>query len=97
MGLQALENKALSWGSIRKSVCILAEIPIRKSQEKNPLDPSLNNHALREPYEGFRSIDITNDYWAVYEEVPSGKETVAYFSLLGTHKELYERHPQTQE
>jgi mRNA-degrading endonuclease YafQ of YafQ-DinJ toxin-antitoxin module len=57
--------------------------------EKNPFDPSLNNHPLKEPYEGFRSIDITNDYRAVYEEVPSGNETVAYFSLLGTHKELY--------
>ena len=57
--------------------------------EKNPFDPSLNNHALQEPYEGLRSIDITNDYRAVYEEVPSGTETVAYFSLLGTHKELY--------
>jgi mRNA-degrading endonuclease YafQ of YafQ-DinJ toxin-antitoxin module len=57
--------------------------------EKNPFDPSLNNHALKDPYEGLRSIDITNDYRAVYEEVPSGNETVAYFSLLGTHKELY--------
>ena len=36
-----------------------------------------------------KSQDITNDYRAVYEEVPSGNETVAYFSLLGTHKELY--------
>ena len=57
--------------------------------EKNPLDPSLKNHPLKEPYEGLRSIDITNDYRAVYEEVSSGDETVAYFSLLGTHKELY--------
>jgi len=57
--------------------------------KQNPNNPQLNNHALREPYEGFRSIDITNDYRAVYEEVPSGNETVAYFSLLGTHKELY--------
>src|SRR5712691_8651904 len=30
--LQLLENKALSWGIIRKSACILAEITIRKSQ-----------------------------------------------------------------
>jgi len=32
MGLQAIENKALSRGIIRKSACILAEITIRKSQ-----------------------------------------------------------------
>src|SRR5207248_3408383 len=31
-GLQLLENKALSWGIIRKSACILAEITIRESQ-----------------------------------------------------------------
>ena len=29
---QLIENKALSWGIIRKSACILAEITIRKSQ-----------------------------------------------------------------
>jgi len=32
MGLQPLENKALSWGIIRTSACILTEITIRKSQ-----------------------------------------------------------------
>ena len=80
------------------------DVRIRKSFEEkivifenNPFDQRLNNHPLKEPYEGFRSIDITSDYRAVYEEVPSGKETVAYFSLLGTHKELYKRHPRTQE
>lgn len=56
---------------------------------KYPLDPELNNHKLRIPYEGLRSIDVTNDYRAVYEEMMVGKKTVAYFSLLGTHKELY--------
>jgi mRNA-degrading endonuclease YafQ of YafQ-DinJ toxin-antitoxin module len=45
--------------------------------------------SLKEPYEGLRSIDITNDYRAIYEEVPSGTETIAYFSLIGTHDELY--------
>jgi mRNA-degrading endonuclease YafQ of YafQ-DinJ toxin-antitoxin module len=59
--------------------------------EKNPFDPSLNNHELKEPYQGLRSINITNDYRAIYEEVSSGSETVAYFSLLGTHKELYKK------
>jgi addiction module RelE/StbE family toxin len=72
------------------------DVRIRKSFEekiavfeKNPLDPSLNNHPLKAPYEGLRTIDITNDYRAIYEEVPSGSELIAYFSLLGTHKELY--------
>ena len=37
VGLQLLENKALSWGITRKSACILAEITIRKS---HPLEGS---------------------------------------------------------
>jgi addiction module RelE/StbE family toxin len=60
-----------------------------KTFEKNPQEQVLNNHALKQEYEGYRSIDITNDYRALYEEVPSGNETIAYFSLLGTHDELY--------
>lgn len=57
--------------------------------KKDPYDLELNNHALHDEYEGFRSIDITNDYRAIYEEVPGANEPVAYFSLLGTHKDLY--------
>jgi addiction module RelE/StbE family toxin len=57
--------------------------------EKDLYNLELNNHELHDEYEGYRSINITNDYRALYEEVPSGKETIAYFSLLGTHKELY--------
>ncbi len=57
--------------------------------QKNPNEPQFNNHKLRDPYEGLRSIDITNDYRAIYEEMTIGEETVAYFSLLGTHEDLY--------
>lgn len=73
------------------------DVRIRKSFKeriaifaKNPLDPQLNNHELRKPYEGLRSIDITNDYRAIYEEMTVGEETVAYFVLLGIHEELYQ-------
>lgn len=58
---------------------------------KNPLDPELHNHELHSPYKGLRSIDITNDYRAIYQEKTIGKETIAYFSLLGTHKKLYKK------
>lgn len=57
--------------------------------KKDPNNPQLDNHELQRKYEGYRSIDITNDYRVLYEEVPSGNETIAYFSLLGTHKELF--------
>ncbi len=72
------------------------DVRIRKSFKekitifsKNPNDPKLNNHSLREPYQDRRSIDITNDYRAHYKEIKEGTETVAYFVSLGTHEELY--------
>ena len=72
------------------------DIRIRKSFrervlifQKNPRESSLNNHDLKDPYQGLRSIDITNDYRAIYEETITGEDTFAYFSLLGIHDELY--------
>ena len=56
---------------------------------KNPHDLGLRNHELHEEWEGYRSIDISNDYRAVYEEVQEGEEINAYFIALGTHDELY--------
>ena len=57
---------------------------------QDPLHPSLHNHELRDEYQGLRSIDVTTDYRAIYEEIKVDDETIAYFSLLGTHKQLYE-------
>lgn len=59
--------------------------------QRNPHDLQLNNHVLRKPYKGLRSIDITNDYRAVYEEIHQEDEEIAYFSTLGTHDELYKK------
>lgn len=56
---------------------------------KNPNDPILNNHLLRDEYEGYNSIDITSDYRALYTEKKTKEDTVAYFTILGTHDELY--------
>lgn len=74
------------------------DVRIRKSFKekltifcKNPNDPGLNNHSLREPYQDRRSIDITNDYRAHYKEIKEGTETVAYFISFGTHEELYRK------
>lgn len=57
---------------------------------KNPHDLILNNHSLREPYQGLRSIDITSNWRAIYKEIQEEGEASAYFVLLGTH-ELYEK------
>ena len=56
---------------------------------KNPYDMELNNHLLKEPYLGCRSIDITADWRAIYEEMQIGEEIEAYFLILGTHGELF--------
>jgi addiction module RelE/StbE family toxin len=58
---------------------------------KNPFELGLDNHALRDEWEGYRSIDITNDYRAIYKEVREGEELNAYLVALGTHKELYRK------
>lgn len=56
---------------------------------KNPNDLKLKNHPLKEPYEGLRSIEITADYRAIYQEVEIMEESFAYFVELGTHEQLY--------
>lgn len=72
------------------------DVRIRKSFKerivlfsKNPHDLVLNNHELHKPLKGLRSIDITADYRAVYEEIHEGEEITAYFVGLGTHDKLY--------
>lgn len=58
---------------------------------KNPSDSSLNNHPLKRNLSGFRSINITADYRAIYEELKEKDGSVfAYFANFGTHKELFQ-------
>ena len=66
--------------SFRQKIAIFA---------KDPFNPHLNNHPLKREYQGYRSIDITADYRALYQEKQEGEDTIAYFTLLGTHDELY--------
>lgn len=73
-----------------------ANVKIRKSLEKkiaifskNPNDPRLNNHPLRDKYQGHRSIDITADYRAIYKEIGANGNSIAYFIALGKHNQLY--------
>ena len=56
---------------------------------KNPTDPILDNHPLERELIGYRSIDITANYRVVFEELQEGNETIYFFFLIGTHKELY--------
>lgn len=69
---------------IRRNLDEKVEIFIR-----DPHALELDNHSLKRQWKGFRSIDITADYRAVYKELLIGDEVVAYFVTAGTHNELY--------
>ncbi len=56
---------------------------------KDHLDPELDNHELKRAWEGFKSIDVTADLRAIYQEDESGDAPVAYFVALGTHEKLF--------
>lgn len=51
----------------------------------NPFHPQLNNHSLTGKHKGYRSINITGDWRAIYSE----EKDVIIFELLGTHSQLY--------
>lgn len=54
--------------------------------ERRPMDPILNNHALKGKYRGYRSINVTGDLRAIYKLVKKG---TALFIKIDTHSNLY--------
>ena len=56
---------------------------------KNQFNPILNNHALSGNLKGYRSINITGDWRAIYSENTDkdGKKYII-FELFGTHSQL---------
>jgi len=52
----------------------------------NPFSPILRNHALSGSLNHFRSINITGDWRAIFEELTDR----VTFSDLGTHSQLYD-------
>ena len=53
---------------------------------KDPLHRLLNNHPLAGEWQGYRSINVTGDYRAVYSQMD--KDTVLFVEI-GTHPQLY--------
>lgn len=49
----------------------------------------LNNHSLEGAYMGFRSINITGDWRALYTLEARGEKTTCIFRMMGTHSKLY--------
>lgn len=57
---------------------------------QNQFHPLLNNHSLIGKFSGFRSINITGDWRAIYkEEIDENFNIVFIFIALGTHSEQY--------
>jgi addiction module RelE/StbE family toxin len=52
----------------------------------NPSAPELNNHALHGEYLGYRSVNITGDWRAVYEVQ---EDNAIKFLFIDTHSNLY--------
>lgn len=53
---------------------------------ENPFHPQLNNHPLKGSYLGYRSINITGNWRAIFKLV---KEDEAIFVTIDTHSNLY--------
>lgn len=55
----------------------------------DPTHTHLRNHALREKFGGYRSIDVTGDWRALFKIKKSKTKTIITFHILGTHTQLY--------
>ena len=66
---------------IRKSFGLRVQIFM-----ENPHHPLLNDHSLTGSWRGYRSINITGDWRAIYQ--PIGSDT-ALFVEIDTHHNLY--------
>lgn len=51
--------------------------------------PLLNNHSLTSNLKGYRSINITGDWRAIFSEYEEIERRVIVFEILGTHSEIY--------
>ncbi|PIS08011.1 hypothetical protein COT78_00475 [Candidatus Berkelbacteria bacterium CG10_big_fil_rev_8_21_14_0_10_43_13] len=53
---------------------------------EDPYQIRLNNHSLSGKWSGRRSINVSGDFRAIYQEV---SEDEAVFVAIGTHSQLY--------
>lgn len=77
-------EKDLKKAPIKIKNAFRQRLEIHLTDKFNPL---LNNHALIGRFEGYRSINITGNWRAIFRELENGE--VVYFDLLGTHSQLY--------
>ena len=53
---------------------------------REPFHPLLKNHSVDAAYPRWRSINVTGDYRALFEQV---NDDTIVFMKIGTHSELY--------
>ncbi len=51
----------------------------------------LRNHPLRRELAGYRSINVTEDWRALFKVTKTDKQELITFHKIGTHKELYKK------
>ncbi|HEY5601357.1 MAG TPA: type II toxin-antitoxin system mRNA interferase toxin, RelE/StbE family [Patescibacteria group bacterium] len=56
---------------------------------EEPFSFRLNDHSLTGKYLNYRSINITGDWRAIFEEFGEGEDKEVLFVALGTHSQLY--------
>lgn len=77
-----------------KDVSLEVKIAFRETRDlfsDNPNNPILRNHTLREKYSGYRSINVTDDWRAIFKIKINKKQTKITFYVLGTHTRLYKK------
>lgn len=73
--------KQLKKASLEIKIAFRKRFELFISDQFNPL---LNNHSLSGNLKGHRSINVTGDWRAIYEEVNEEDEQIFYFVALGT-------------
>lgn len=76
----------------RKAASSVIKIAFRETLAlflEDPNNSHLRNHPLAGKLSGYRSIDVTDDWRALFKETQTSKQKVITFHKIGTHKELY--------
>ncbi len=79
-------NKQRKEASLEVKVAFLEALELFQD---NPNHPQLRNHPLKERHSGYNSIDVTEDWRALFKIRESKTQTVITFHVLGTHTQLY--------
>jgi addiction module RelE/StbE family toxin len=57
----------------------------------NQMHPILRNHSLEKKLAGYRSINVTGDWRALFRIKKTSRQAIVTFHKLGTHSELYKK------